>query len=130
MAPSDSSVHSFALVATRPRHDGWTAARQRGFILLLRETGTVTTAARMVGLTTRSAYRLRDRPGAAGFAAAWDRALTQHRDPGFERSSAAVLFRRLIPLFFGGRLTGAPGGDDAATLAALGGGGTPGKGDK
>ena len=50
------------------RHDGWTAARQADFIGMLVET-------RSVAMGRESAYRLRRRAGAAGFAAAWDTAL-------------------------------------------------------
>lgn len=61
-------------VALRPRHDGWTAARQRLFLTTLAETGCVTAAAEAVGLTPRSAYRLRAHPKGAAFARAWDKA--------------------------------------------------------
>ena len=57
------------------RHDGWTAARQADFIGMLAETRSVAKAARAVGMGRESAYRLRRRAGAAGFAAAWDTAL-------------------------------------------------------
>ena len=61
------------------RHDGWTPARQAVFIGKLFETRNVCAAARAVGLGRESAYRLRKRPGAAGFAAAWDAALGRAR---------------------------------------------------
>ena len=57
------------------RHDGWTAARQADFIGMLVETRSVAKAARAVAMGRESAYRLRRRAGAAGFAAAWDTAL-------------------------------------------------------
>lgn len=62
-------------VPTRPRHDGWTAERQRRFLTALAETGSVTQAAGDVGVSARSAYRLRARPEAAVFGNAWDQAL-------------------------------------------------------
>jgi hypothetical protein len=49
---------------------GWSAARQRGFIEALAETGSVHVSARSAGLSARSAYALRVR--SAAFAAAWD----------------------------------------------------------
>ena len=57
------------------RHDGWTPERQAAFIGYLAQTRCVTQAARKVGKDKTSAYRLRKRAGAAGFAAAWDVAL-------------------------------------------------------
>ncbi len=49
--------------------------RQGDFIGRLAETGSVAEAARWVGMSRQSAYELRTRPGAEGFAAAWDVAL-------------------------------------------------------
>lgn len=65
----------FHPVPVRPRGDGWTAERQAQFIGMLAQTGSVVAAAQAVGMGRESAYRLRRRPGAAGFAAAWDAAL-------------------------------------------------------
>lgn len=59
----------------RTRHDGWTAARQRSFLTALAETGCISMACEQAGITTRSAYRLRQHPSGAPFAAAWDQAL-------------------------------------------------------
>lgn len=61
----------FTPVPVRARHDGWTAARQRGFVAGLREGRSVEAAARAVGLSGRSAYRLCERPGSASFRKAW-----------------------------------------------------------
>jgi hypothetical protein len=65
------------------RIDGWTAERQAGFIAALADSGSVADAARMMGKGTASVYRLRKRPGAASFAAAWDAALYEGRDRMF-----------------------------------------------
>ena len=59
----------------RHRHDGWTAQRQRLFVATLANTGSVAEAARTAGITTRSAYRLRNDPRGAAFARAWEAAL-------------------------------------------------------
>jgi hypothetical protein len=66
---------SFDPVLLRPRHDGWTPERQRAFIEHLADTLCVETAAARVGMSAQSAYALRRRAGAEGFAAAWDAAL-------------------------------------------------------
>jgi len=71
---------AFAPVAQqRSRADGWTPETQAGFIRALAAMGSVGQAAKAVGMGRRSAYRLRDRPGAASFAAAWDRAISMGR---------------------------------------------------
>jgi hypothetical protein len=57
------------------RKDGWTPARQAEFIGRLAEMRSVEAACRALAMGKESAYRLRKRPGAAGFAAAWDAAL-------------------------------------------------------
>ena len=54
---------------TRVRHDGWTAERQRTFLTVLAETGCISDACCLAGVSSRSAYRLRQRPDAAHFAA-------------------------------------------------------------
>jgi hypothetical protein len=66
---------AFEPVPVKVRHDGWTVERQRWFILRLALGGCVSAAARGVGMTRKSAYRLLDRPGAESFGAAWRKAL-------------------------------------------------------
>lgn len=68
-------IPAFHPVPVGQRHDGWTPARQVCFIGMLYETRSVVAAAKAVGMGRESAYRLRKRPGAAGFAAAWDAAM-------------------------------------------------------
>jgi hypothetical protein len=43
----------------KPRHDGWTEARKKTFLAVLRESGCVRDACRVAGMSTTSAYRLR-----------------------------------------------------------------------
>lgn len=73
---SPDPVADFVPARLRARHDGWTAARQRQFIETLAERGCISDACEAVGLTPKSAYRLRRHPEGAAFAEAWDRALT------------------------------------------------------
>lgn len=80
----------FHAVQTRPRADGWTPRRQAGFIGWLAQTRSVTAAARHVSMARETAYRLRERPGAEGFAAVWDMALAPRTtQAGLERFFAA-----------------------------------------
>ncbi|WP_299191642.1 hypothetical protein [uncultured Erythrobacter sp.] len=69
--------HFFRPVQTRSRADGWCEVRQCLFLAELYLSGTVITAARRVGMSRMSAYRLRARPDAASFARAWDSILAQ-----------------------------------------------------
>jgi hypothetical protein len=64
-----------APVPVRNRHHGWTAKRQREFLTVLAETGSISQACVQAGVSSRSAYRLRARADAGAFAAAWDQAL-------------------------------------------------------
>lgn len=68
-------IPAFHPVPVGKRQDGWTPARQAAFIGMLYETRSVVAAAKAVGMGRESAYRLRKREGAAGFAAAWDAAM-------------------------------------------------------
>ena len=71
----DGSGSSFKPVPRRRRLDGWTAERQETFLKTLAETGSVTAAARSVGMDRRSAYVLRRGRDAEAFAMAWEAAL-------------------------------------------------------
>lgn len=62
------------------RKDGWTAERQRGFIAALARCGSVSAAAKHVGMSASSAYRLLEREGSESFAEAWDLAAEMGRD--------------------------------------------------
>jgi hypothetical protein len=59
----------------RARHDGWTPARQQGFLADLARDGRPAQAAAAVGLSRRSAYRFRAHPAGAAFAEHWDAAI-------------------------------------------------------
>ncbi|TRD10582.1 hypothetical protein FGU71_00995 [Erythrobacter insulae] len=80
----------FHAVQTRARSDGWTPLRQAQFIGHLAQTRSVSAAAKAISMSRESAYRLRARVGAEGFAAVWDMALAR-RDTaeGFAQVHAA-----------------------------------------
>lgn len=73
-------------VPVTPRHNGWTPVRQQLFLAMLAATGSVSAAAKAVGMSREGAYRLRARPGpeAAAFAEAWDLAATSR---AFQRTN-------------------------------------------
>lgn len=89
--PAADDHLSFTAVRMAPRRDGWSAERQRRFIALLAETGSVRDSAEAVEMTARSAYRLRARAEASDFARAWDQALTV-----VSGRLAAVAFERAL----------------------------------
>ena len=72
----------------RKRRIGWDEARQRAFVALLAHTPSIGFAARKVGMSAQSAYRLFDRPGAEQFAKAVDIAI-DHGLLGLRQSSLA-----------------------------------------
>jgi hypothetical protein len=88
-------VPAFTPVPVRARKDGWLPQRQVDFIGVLAETGCVAEAARAVGMSRESAYRLRERPGAESFAAAWDAALAP-RPPDRAATATDLLWHRML----------------------------------
>ncbi len=107
-APPSAPI-DFTPAAIRARRDGWTPERQRAFIAALALRPSVTAAAASVGLSARSAYKLRGKAGAEGFAAAWDRAI----EAAFARRIAAaaaavpdIVDGSTVPYFYGGRQRG------------------------
>lgn len=73
----DPSAYRWVPVLRKRRDDGWSPQRQVDFIAALADSGCVQTAAREVGMSAMSCYRLRRSPGAEAFAAAWDAAIAQ-----------------------------------------------------
>lgn len=98
----ESRLIPFEPVVLRPRHDGWTAAKQIAFIEALAETACIEEACRRVGMSDTSAYRLRRRARGAPFREAWDAAL----DYLAHRVEQGVLSRSLNgvprPIFYKG----------------------------
>jgi hypothetical protein len=97
---------AFTPVPVRARHDGWTKERQQGFILRLALGGCVTLAARAVGKTRKSAYRLRERAGAESFAASWDKAVGWGKDRTLDVGLERALCGQSFPIIRDGRCVG------------------------
>jgi hypothetical protein len=95
---------AFTPVPVKPRHDGWTVERQKWFILRLALGGCVSVAARGVGMTRRSAYRLLDRPGSESFKAAWAKALGWGQDRTLDKSLERALLGETVPIVRDGRV--------------------------
>lgn len=73
--PEDPLLTFAPYVHKQPRRNAITPDRQRAFIAALAASGTVTQAARTIGASLEALYKLRHRPGAEGFSAAWDMAI-------------------------------------------------------
>jgi hypothetical protein len=96
----------FDPVPVRPRHDGWTAERQIAFIEKLADCGSVSAAAKHVGMSRESARRLRNRCHGRAFRDAWDAALDcdygEVEEAAMERSKKGVA----RPIFYKGEQVG------------------------
>jgi hypothetical protein len=104
----------------RTRHDGWTAEKQCGFLRALSVTGSVGPAARMVGMSRKSAYALRDRAGAESFAEAWDIAISTGRARQFDHMlDRALNGVTTIRLRMGGTVDISHGHDGRLTAASI-----------
>mgnify|MGYP003344615670 CR=1 FL=1 len=90
----------------RVRADGWTERRQRDFVTALATMGSVLHAARAVGMTKRSAYQLRSRPGAESFGRAWDRALASGYSRAFDRALERATIGITTPRYYKGKYVG------------------------
>jgi len=94
------------VVFDRVRPDGWTERRQRDFITALAAMGSVLHAARAVGMTKRSAYQLRNRPGAESFANAWDEAHSLGYAKAFDQALERATIGVTTPRFYKGKQVG------------------------
>ena len=107
--PDDPLLQFAPYIHTHPRANSITPDRQRRFVAVLAATGIVQQAARHIGKSMEALYKLRARPGAEGFAAAWDEALEwglmrvedcateralAHNDPAANSMLCFVLSRR------------------------------------
>ena len=104
--PGDPLLGFAPYLHTAPRRNSITPDRQRAFIAALAASGIVTQAAREIGASLEALYKLRNQPGAAGFAAAWELAI----DRGIARLEDCALERALLgeerPVVRGGEVIG------------------------
>jgi hypothetical protein len=119
LVASEPSALAFDPVEVALRHDGWTPEKQRAFIEHLADCGIVKEAAARVGMTERSAHRLRRRPDADGFNRAWNAAVAlgvdQLHSTAFERAIAGTVRKR----YFQGEVIGEDRIYDNRLLIAL-----------
>ena len=113
-------IPAFHPVPQRARADGWTPLRQAQFLGRLAATRSVSAAARAVSMSREGAYRLREQPGAASFAAAWDAALGRPK----AKVTGLTLIERLEqglvrPVIRNGKVVGIARKSDLAARRAL-----------
>lgn len=89
-----------------PRANSITPQVQRRFVAELRACGVVKQAARKVGKSLEALYKLRERPGAEGFAAAWDAARERFGARLHDFASARVMEGDERPIVSQGRILG------------------------
>lgn len=97
---------AFVPVPTRPRRDGWSPRVQADFIAALVAGGSVTAACAAVGRSAASAYALRKRPDAIGFAAAWDFAAGEGAARVLGTAIERALHGSVVPIVYRGRIVG------------------------
>jgi hypothetical protein len=85
----------------QPRRNSITPDLQRAFVAHLAVTGIVKSAAMHIGRSLEALYKLRARPGAEGFAAAWDEALGYVADPGKREAGYVIQMLAAAALLFG-----------------------------
>lgn len=105
-APALDPIPFDPVPSASTRHDGWTAQRQRAFIDALGRCGLVAAAARAVGMTPKSAYRLRARAGADSFCAAWDAAVDQGHALACDTAITRAFDGEAVPIMRRGRQVG------------------------
>jgi hypothetical protein len=91
LAPDDPLLGFRPVMHNEPRRNTIVPTRQRAFIAALAECGIVTQAARQIGASTDALYKLRNRPDAEEFRAAWDAAI----DRGVMRLEDTALARAM-----------------------------------
>ena len=104
--PEPETIPFTPVLLRRTHRNGWTPDRQREFIAALARCGSVTAAARSVGLSPRSAYALLDKPDSDSFAEAWDLAVVMGidalRDSVIDRATNGAW----VPITRRGKITG------------------------
>ena len=86
--------------------NGWTAERQRAFLVHLAATGSVSHACRHVGLSRQGAYELRDRYPTSVFAILWKVAHAMGRRRLFDEALERAVHGREEAVWYGGEQVG------------------------
>lgn len=101
------------------RRDGWTPQRQAAFLRALASTHSVSAAARAVGMSRQSAYRLRARLWNQPFDMAWDAAFVTAFDALLEAAMDRAINGVEVPHYHKGELVGTSRRFDERLTVAL-----------
>ena len=116
----DDPLLAFApFLHTAPRRNSITPALQRRFVATLAATGIVKVAAKRIGKSLEALYKLRARPGAEGFAGAWDTALERGAARLEDMAMERALLGTRTPIVSGGEILGHWDKPDNALLRFL-----------
>jgi hypothetical protein len=120
-SPGAPSLRAVPDTPRAERHDGWTLDKQLAFLRALSATHSVAEAARSVGLSRTSAYRLRSKLKGKPFDLAWEVAFHH----SFDVLAHAALERALngveVPVYYQGEMVGTYRRfDERLTVALLG----------
>jgi len=88
------------------RHDGWSLDKQAGFLRALSATHSVSAAAKSVGMSRQSAYRLRSRLKGQAFDLAWEVAFHHSYDVLAHAALERALNGVEVPVYFQGEQVG------------------------
>lgn len=117
--PEDPLLAFEPFLHKAPRRNSITPDLQRRFVATLAATGIVKVAAKRIGKSLEALYKLRARPGAEGFAEAWDAALAR----GAARLEDIAMERAMLgtrtPIVSGGEILGHWDKPDNALLRFL-----------
>lgn len=120
LAASSTVVEILGPERAPTRHDGWTTERQVAFLRALAATHSIAAAAREVGMTRQSAYRLRARLKGEPFDLAWDAAFHSAYDALAEAAMERALGGVEVPHYHRGELVGTSRRfDERLTIALL-----------
>jgi len=92
--------------APRLSGEGWTAEKQRDFLVHLSETGCIRHACDHVGLSRQSAYALRRRHPSSVFAIGWDVAIHLARQAMLDEATERAFVGREVPVWYHGEQVG------------------------
>lgn len=107
VSSADASASASGQASARAtRHDGWSRAKQAAFLRQLSATHSVSAAAKSVGMSRQSAYRLRSRLKGQAFDLAWEVAFHHSYDVLAHCALERALNGTEVPVFFQGEQVG------------------------
>ncbi|WP_435416941.1 hypothetical protein WAB17_08560 [Parerythrobacter aurantius] len=117
--PSPTAFAPAGLPGSAARHDGWSLEKQVGFLRQLSATHSIADAAKSVGMSRQSAYRLRSRLKGKAFDLAWEVAFHHSYDVLAHAALERALNGVERPVFFQGEQIGSYRNYDERLTVAL-----------